>query len=117
MIERRSVLFGMLAGASFVTRYLHPASMTCVDLSERAVRYCQQRHVVAGLKFMQGDAQNLPFGDDSFDRVVANFALLHLADPERACAEACRVLKAGGKFGFTTWAKASERVCGSRRAR
>lgn len=60
------------------------------------------------IEFRQGDAQNLPFADDSFDRVLANFALLHLADPERACAEACRVLKPGGAFGFTTWAHADE---------
>src|SRR3984893_10505317 len=57
------------------------------------------------IEFRQGDAQNLPFADGSFDRVVANFALLHLADPARACAEAARVLKPGGKFGLTTWPK------------
>ena len=60
------------------------------------------------IQFQEGDAQNLPFADGSFDRVVANFALLHLADPERACAEACRVLRAGGKFGFSTWARLAE---------
>ena len=60
------------------------------------------------IEFRRGDAQNLPFANASFDRVVANFALLHLADPERACAEAARVLKSGGRFGFTTWAKISE---------
>jgi ubiquinone/menaquinone biosynthesis C-methylase UbiE len=57
------------------------------------------------IEFREGDAQNLPFADASFDRLLANFALLHLADPERACAEACRVLRPGGKFGFTTWAR------------
>jgi SAM-dependent methyltransferase len=60
------------------------------------------------IEFHHGDAQNLPFANASFDRVVANFALLHLADPERGCSEAARVLKPGGKFGFTTWAKISE---------
>ena len=45
---------------------------------------------------------------ESFDRVVANFALLHLVNPERAIAEAHRVLKPGGRFAFTTWAKISE---------
>jgi SAM-dependent methyltransferase len=60
------------------------------------------------IEFREGDAQNLPFADASFDRVLANFALLHVANPERACAEACRVLKPGGKFGFTTWAQLAE---------
>ena len=40
------------------------------------------------IEFREGDAQNLPFTDATFDRVLANFALLHLPDPERACAEA-----------------------------
>jgi ubiquinone/menaquinone biosynthesis C-methylase UbiE len=52
------------------------------------------------IEFREGDAQNLPFADASFDRVLANFALLHLADPARAWAEAFRVLKSGGKYGF-----------------
>ena len=60
------------------------------------------------IAFREGDAQHLPFDDHTFDRVVANFALLHLAEPERACAEACRVLKRGGRFGFTTWAHVEE---------
>ena len=60
------------------------------------------------IEFREGDAQELPFADGTFDRVVANFALLHLVNPERACAEACRVLKADGKFGFTTWAHVAE---------
>lgn len=60
------------------------------------------------IEFREGDAQNLPFAEASFDRVVANFALLHLAEPERAMAEAARVLKPGGRFAFTTWAKVSE---------
>jgi len=61
-----------------------------------------------GIEFHQADAQNLPFPDARFDRVVANFSLLHLANPERAGAEAARVLKPGGRFAFTTWAKISE---------
>ena len=57
------------------------------------------------IEFREGDAQSLPFADETFDRVVANFALLHLAEPKQAMREASRVLKTGGRFGFTTWAK------------
>lgn len=66
------------------------------------------RRMFPQIEFQNGNALNLPFGDAIFDRVVANFALLHVPDPERASAEACRVLKRGGKFAFTIWAPAAE---------
>ena len=77
-----------------------------LDFSEEMIGIAKKKF--PGIEFRQGDAQKLPFHDAAFDRVVANFALLHLADPERACAEAARVLKNGGRFAFTTWAKVSE---------
>lgn len=82
------------------------AKPTGLDFSSEMIAIAQK--MWPKIEFREGDAQNLPFPDQSFDRVVANFALLHLANPERAMAEACRVLKTGGRFGFTTWAKVSE---------
>jgi SAM-dependent methyltransferase len=77
-----------------------------LDFSREMVRIA--RRTFPAIEFREGDAQNLPFPNETFDRVVSNFALLHLADPERACSEACRVLKPGGRFAFTTWARAEE---------
>ncbi|MBI2321790.1 MAG: methyltransferase domain-containing protein [Chloroflexi bacterium] len=54
--------------------------------------------------FRQGDADDLPFPDGSFDAVVIGFGLLHFARPDRALAEAHRVLRAGGRAAFTVWA-------------
>lgn len=79
---------------------------TGLDFSREMIAIAQ--NMFPQIPFQEGDAQNLPFADASFDRVLANFALLHVSDPERACAEACRVLKRGGKFGFTVWAPAAE---------
>jgi ubiquinone/menaquinone biosynthesis C-methylase UbiE len=62
------------------------------------------RRTFPEIAFVQGDAHDLPFKNATFDRVLMNFGLLHVSHPERACAEACRVLKPGGKFGFTVWA-------------
>ena len=79
---------------------------TGLDFSQEMIAIAQ--NMFPHIEFREGDAQNLPFEDGSFHRVLANFALLHLADPERACAEACRVLKVRGKFAFTIWAPPSE---------
>ena len=79
---------------------------TGLDFSNEMVAIAREKF--PGIQFREGDAQNLPFADSTFDRVLANFALLHLADPERACAEAQRVLKPGGRFAFSTWARKEE---------
>ncbi len=79
---------------------------TGLDFSKEMVAIA--RKMFSGIEFREGDAQDLPFDNTSFHRVVANFALLHLADPEEAMVEACRVLKPRGKFGFTTWAHLDE---------
>ncbi|MBI1967961.1 MAG: methyltransferase domain-containing protein [Gemmatimonadetes bacterium] len=55
------------------------------------------------LEFHRGDAAHLPFADRAFDRVVMNFGVLHLPDPDRGFAEARRVLRPGGSYGFTVW--------------
>ena len=79
---------------------------TGVDFSGKMIAIAQT--TFPDLSFVQGDAQNLPFEDAGFDRVLINFGLLHLSRPEKGCAEACRVLKSGGRFGFTVWAGPEE---------
>jgi SAM-dependent methyltransferase len=63
-----------------------------------------------GLAFEVGDAENLTQPDRSFDAVVMNFGLLHLARPEAALRHIARVLKPGGRFAFTVWATPADSV-------
>ena len=49
----------------------------------------------------------LPFDDDSFDLVYANFVVEHLKDPERSFAEWRRVLRPGGRLVLLTSNRAS----------
>ena len=75
--------------------------MVGVDFSSEMVREAQQRY--PGITFEEGDAEQLPFPDASFDAVVLNFGMLHLGRPERALSEAHRVLRPGGRVAFTVW--------------
>lgn len=49
------------------------------------------------VSFVEGDAENLPFDDGTFDAVVNRASLHHFLDPGRAIAEMARVLKPGGR--------------------
>src|SRR5206468_1287384 len=75
---------------------------TGIDFSERMIAIA--RGMFPDISFIQGDAQDLPLRTASFDRILCNFGLLHVSQPETACAEACRVLKPKGRFGFSVWA-------------
>jgi ubiquinone/menaquinone biosynthesis C-methylase UbiE len=77
-----------------------------IDFSEKMVAIAKK--MFPGIRFAQGDAQDLSCDDASFDRVLINFGLLHLSRPDQACAEAFRVLKPNCKFGFTVWAPPSQ---------
>jgi fatty-acid O-methyltransferase len=57
-------------GASYLTRYLKPASYTGLDLNGRGIEFCRRAHQVPGLTFRQGTAQDLRFDDASFDAVI-----------------------------------------------
>ena len=72
-----------------------------IDFSSEMVEEARGRY--RGIEFQEGDAEQLSFPDFSFDAVVSNFGMLHLARPEKALAEANRVLRPGGRVAFTVW--------------
>jgi ubiquinone/menaquinone biosynthesis C-methylase UbiE len=87
-------------GASFLTRTLRPARYTGLDLNPTGIRFCQRRHQIAGLDFVQGDAENLPFPDATFDAVINVEASHCYPDFPRFLAQVARVLKPGGHFCY-----------------
>ena len=53
--------------------------------------------------FQEADAENLPFGDASFDVVLSTFGVMFTPDQERAARELMRVCRPGGKIGLANW--------------
>ena len=117
--EVLEVSCGHGGGASYLARALKPARYTGLDLNPAGIQFCQQRHHVAGLDFVRGDAQNLPFPDQSFDAVINVEASHCYPDFPRFLAEVARVLRPGGWFlyadfrfsdGIAKWEAALEKA-------
>jgi ubiquinone/menaquinone biosynthesis C-methylase UbiE len=80
--------------------YPATAVITGIDLSPEMLAHA--RHRAAGLNLAadlrEGDAQQLPFGDATFDTVVCALSLCAIPDPRAAVAEMRRVLVPGGRL-------------------
>lgn len=61
----------------------------------------------------EGDAEDMPYADGTFDAVVSSFGIHHVPRPQRALAECRRVLKPGGRLAFTVWATPAENTAWS----
>ena len=55
------------------------------------------------IHFHEADAENLPFGDASFDVVISTFGVMFTPNQEKAAGELARVCKPGGRIGLANW--------------
>ena len=89
----------------------HGMSVAGLDFSERMLEVAETRssgirtqdagallHAAPALHFVRGDAQRIPFFDNSFDIVTVGYGLRNLASWEMGLREMQRVAKPGGRL-------------------
>jgi SAM-dependent methyltransferase len=84
-----------LAGAQVVGLDLTP------ELFETARRRATEQAVA--VEWVEGDAEALPFDDESFDRVLSVFGIQFAPRHEIAARELVRVSRPGGRIGLVNW--------------
>ena len=81
-------------------------SVTGVDLAPGMISFARERAGQAGLEnvgFREGDAEDLPFGDASFDAAVCRWGIMLLGDPGAAVKSIHRCLRPGARFATSVW--------------
>jgi SAM-dependent methyltransferase len=76
---------------------------TSQDLLNEAAELVKRKNLQDRVSFRQGDALNLPFGDNEFDGVIGQAVLILVKDKPKAVREALRVIKPGGTIGWLEW--------------
>jgi SAM-dependent methyltransferase len=81
------------------------ARVVGADLTPEMFPHARRRAAEAGVEveWVEADAQEMPFADASFDRVISTFGAMFAPDHARAAAELVRVCAPDGRIVMTTW--------------
>ena len=88
---------------AIMTKRIHPdAEVVGIDADSKILGIARDKAAKAGIDVTldQGMADQLPYADSSFDRVLSSLFLHHLSteNKRRTCREVFRVLRSGGRF-------------------
>jgi SAM-dependent methyltransferase len=79
--------------------------VTGVDIAPNLLEQARMRAAAERLeiRFQEGDAEQLPVGDEAFDVVLTMFGAMFAPRPERVAAELVRVCRPGGLIAMANW--------------
>jgi ubiquinone/menaquinone biosynthesis C-methylase UbiE len=93
-------------GNTAITARRLGAKVTGIDITpELLAQAKEEEHIaeVSGIDWREGNAENLPFEDESFDIVLSTFGHMFALNQKTTANEMQRVLKKDGVIGFATW--------------
>ncbi|MGH2956699.1 MAG: class I SAM-dependent methyltransferase [Solirubrobacterales bacterium] len=93
------------AGNATIPAAQSGAKVTGLDLVPELLEAGRREAEAAGVEidWIEGDAEQLPFEDGSFDVVLSTVGIMFAPDHRAAAREAARVLRPGGRIGLASW--------------
>ncbi len=103
--KRTTKILDVGCGGGFKANYLAAQGfdVTGIDLSVESLGVARRHDATGTVKYLEANAENLPFADATFDTVIAMDFLEHVENPREVIREIARVLKPGGAFFFHTF--------------
>jgi ubiquinone/menaquinone biosynthesis C-methylase UbiE len=93
-------------GNTAITAHRAGAKVTGIDITPELLAQAKEEESIAkvsGIDWREGNAESLPFEDESFDIVLSTFGHMFALNQKATAFEMQRVLKKGGRVGFATW--------------
>jgi ubiquinone/menaquinone biosynthesis C-methylase UbiE len=113
-IDSKTKVLDIACGKGSTAFYLaekYGCSVVGIDISEELIQEarntCKKKRLDNKVKFIVGNAMDLPFDDNQFDVAISQGILVFVSDKTKTINEASRVLKNGGKAGWVelSWKK------------
>lgn len=110
ILKKHSILdigCGLGYGTAFFSEYYQPKLVVGLDISPEQIARAKVHHVAGiskgKLRFTLGEAESMPFTDNSFDCVLSIEAAQHFSSILDFSQEVSRILKPGGKLVITSF--------------
>lgn len=113
--EKTDAVLEVAAGTCICGRALAPfvQQVICLDMTPAMLhvgKTAAEKEKHSNMTFLLGDAEELPFLENSFDVVLSRLAFHHFSNPKRCFEEMARVLKPGGKLVLIDMEAAEEKL-------
>lgn len=99
--KKTDTVLEVAAGTCICGRALAPLvkKVTCLDMTTAMLAVGKSKsEKLKNIDFVQGDAEKLPFPDNSFDIIISRLAFHHFSNPKCCFSEMARALKTDGKL-------------------